>query len=199
MPLRLFCGRTDRFIRKRLLFLVANADSDPAVSGSGPIALAFPPGRLRQGVLGGIAGAGGRQLESGHAEGAFVVVRVIDQHAVVNGFLNTFCVVRIGRQSAELSRGLALLQPDRLRERVVRQSYVVDDHTPATLGVDGAQWSRVFDLGRADVIFLFIFVDLVHGIIRIDVSVLVKVAHQVVVSDKSFLQFIPGEGITIVL
>ena len=66
------------------------------------------------------AGAGRRELEAVHGEGEVVVVRVVDEEAVVRVLLQALGVVALGDERARVTGVRALLDARRLANILVK-------------------------------------------------------------------------------
>lgn len=98
------------------------------------------------GLDGDVARAGGRQLERVDEETLVRVARVEGEHAVVHVLLQALAAVARGQSAAGGLGEQARL--DAVGLRVV--GHVLDDHTPLTVDVLGAEGPGVLDVARAD-------------------------------------------------
>ncbi len=139
-----------------------------------------------------VAGTGGGQAEALDGEGQVLVVRVVDEEAVVDGLLQTLCLVALGHERAVRAGGGALLHAGGLAQQLVVSLDVVDDDAPLAVHVDGAQWLDVLGLGGAQVGLLHDILQAVNGVLGVGEHILVQLLHGVIIVLDGLLNLVGG-------
>ena len=138
------------------------------------------------------ASARGGQFEILDGEREVVIVRIVDQEAVVDVLLEALGLVAGGHQRAGLSAGVgvAFLDAGVLVEFDSVGLDFVDDDAPLAVDVDGAQRLDVGSGARAEVSLLFQFGQSVDRVGRVDGHVLVQGQDGLVVLVESVDDFV---------
>jgi len=133
------------------------------------------------------AGARGGQLEVFNGEWEVVIIRIVDQEAVIDVLLNAFGFIAGRNQWARSASGgsVALFDTGVLVELVVVRFDFVDNYSPFSLNVDGTQRLNVSGGAWAQVRLLFDFVQSVYRVLGVDSNVLVQGQNGLVVLIQS--------------
>ena len=121
------------------------------------------------------AGAGSGQLEVLDGEREVVIIRIVDQEAVVDVLLDAFGTVASGHQRARCSDwNVTLFDADVLVEFVAVRLDFVDDDAPFAFNVDSPQRLNVGGGAGAQVGLFLNFVEGVDRVLGVDGDVLVQ-------------------------
>lgn len=85
---------------------------------------------MRLHILSVITSARGWQLEGLNGEGEVCVIRVIHQESVINGLLDTFCLITRRNEGAGFTGSITLLYPGSLCESLIVSLDPIDHNSP---------------------------------------------------------------------
>ena len=75
-----------------------------------------------------------------------VIIRIIDQEAMINCFLHTFCIVTLRNQRAWLSWSITMFNSCSLTKSFIMSFDVIDNNSPLTFSVKSSEGTDVVNV-----------------------------------------------------
>lgn len=159
----------------------------------------------RFGIRAIIASTGRWQLEALDGERQVLIIRIIDQKSVIDGFLQALGFIALRDQRTSRAWSGTFFNASSLGQSFIVCLDVVDHNAPFAMNIDGSQGLNIAGFRGTQVGFLDDFFQAIHGIVGIGQHILVHLLHGIVVIFNGLLDFVggifgvfktPGFGIT---
>jgi hypothetical protein len=139
-----------------------------------------------------ITGTSRRQLEALNSEGQVMIIRIVDQKSVVDGFLQALGFIALRNKRASVSSCGTFFNTSGLGQSFIVGLNMVDHNSPFTGDIDGSQRLDVSSLRGAQICFLNDFFQPIDRVVSVGQNILVHLLHRIVVIFDSLLDFIGG-------
>jgi len=121
-----------------------------------------------------------------------MIIGVIDKEPVVDGLLQTLCLVTGGDKGARLSSSCTLFNTGSLGEGFIVSLHSVNNNSPLPIGVNSTEWLDISGHRGTQVGLLYNLLQAVNTVLGISEHVLIDSLHSFVVILKSVLDLIGG-------
>lgn len=114
-----------------------------------------------------VTSASGRQFERFDGEGKVLIIRIVDQESVVDGFLNAFGFVTFGDQGTGFSGGFTMFNSGGLGQSFIMGFNSVNNDSPFSISVNSSSGLDIFGFAGAQIGFLNDFLKSIDGIFSV--------------------------------
>jgi len=121
-----------------------------------------------------------------------MIIGVIDKEPVVDGLLQTLCLVTGGDKGTRLSGSCTLFYTGSLGEGFIVSLHSVNNNSPLPIGVNSTEWLNISSHRGTQVGLLYNLLQAVNTVLGISEHVLIDSLHSFVVILKSVLYLIGG-------
>lgn len=139
-----------------------------------------------------VTGTSRGQLKALNSEGQVLIIRIVDQKAVIDGLLQALGFITLRNEGTSGAGSGAFFNTSGLGQSFVVSLDVIDNNSPFAVDVDGSQRLDIASFAGAQVGFLDNFLQSVDRVIGIGQHILVHLLHAVVVVFDGLLDFVSG-------